>query len=120
MVQLLKIGKKIMKGFPKQSSVYWFDPEPVRGSEMRKVRPCIVVSPNEMNEHLRTVVIVPLTSAVQTWPFRLTLSILNQKSSAACDQIRSIDKSRLKAHIGDLKPSEADKLFTVLQAIFSE
>ena len=119
-------GSKICHGmarvptFPKQCSVYWFDPDPGKGSEMRKVRPCIVVSPDEMNEHLRTVMVVPLTSTVQPWPFRLTLRILGKKSSAACDQLRAIDKSRLKAPIGSLKPADRDKLFSLLQSILSE
>ena len=109
-----------MQNFPKQGSVHWFDPEPVKGSEIRKIRPCIVVSPNEMNENLRTVIVVPLTSAVQPWPFRLTISLLGQESSAACDQLRTIDKSRLKACIGNLKPKDSEELFGVLQLIFSE
>lgn len=109
-----------MQDFPKQFSIYWFDPEPVKGSEIRKVRPCIVVSPDEMNESLRTVIVVPLTSTIQAWPFRLTISILGQKSSAACDQIRAIDKHRLKAHIGNLKSADRDKLFSLLQVMFSE
>ena len=109
-----------MQNFPKQSSISWFDPEPIKGSEIRKIRPCIVVSPDEMNEYLQTVIVVPLTSTIQAWPFRLTLSILGQKSSAACDQIRVIDKSRLKAHIGTLKPADKDRLFSLLQSILSE
>lgn len=109
-----------MQNFPRQSAIYWFDPEPVKGSEIRKVRPCIVVSPDEMNEHLKTVVIVPLTSTIQAWPFRLTLNILDRKSSVACDQVRAIDKTRLRANIGNLKPADKDKLFSVLQSIFSE
>ena len=108
-----------MTTFPKQSTVYWFDPEPVKGAEMCQTRPCIVVSPNEMNENLRTVIIVPLTSSIQSWPFRLTVKILGQKSSAACDQLRAIDKSRLKARIGTLKPTDSERLFSLLQVILS-
>ena len=106
--------------FPKQSSVYWFGPEPAKGSELRKVRPCIVVSPDEMNENLRTVVIVPLTSTIKPWPFRTTVTTLGQKSSAACDQLRAVDKSRLRAYIGDLKTADREKLYSLLQSIFSE
>ena len=120
MAQHLKSGRRIMQNFPRQCSIYWFDPEPVKGSEIRKVRPCIVVSPDEMNEHLKTVIIVPMTSTIQAWPFRLTLSIFGQKSSAACDQVRAIDKTRLKAYVGNLKTADKDKLFSVLQSIFSE
>ncbi|MGH7866484.1 MAG: type II toxin-antitoxin system PemK/MazF family toxin [Candidatus Dormibacteraceae bacterium] len=109
-----------MARFPKQSSVYWFDPEPTKGSELRKVRPCIIVSPNEMNESLRTVLVVPLTSTMQPWPFRTAVTILGRKSSAACDQLRVVDTSRLRARIGDLKPVDRDKLYSLLQSIFLE
>lgn len=109
-----------MVKFPEQSSIYWFDPEPVKGSELRKIRPCIVVSPNEMNQRLSTVLVVPLTSAVRPWPFRVSMTILGQKSSAACDQIRVIDKSRLKAKIGSLKKSDSALLFGMVQSILSE
>ena len=106
--------------FPKQGSVYWFNPEPAKGSEIRKVRPCIVVSPDEMNKNLRTVLIVPLTSTIQPWPFRLTVHVLGQKSSVACDQLRAVDKLRLKAYVGSLKVTDREKLFELLQTIFSE
>ncbi len=109
-----------MQNFPKRGSVYWFDPEPVKGSEIRKIRPCVVVSPDEMNKHLKAVVVVPLTSTIQQWPFRLTINLLGQKSSAACDQLRAVDVARLKARIGVLKKADSEKLFGLLQAIFSE
>lgn len=119
-VRLLRIGKNKMQDFPKQCSIYWFDPKPVTGSEIDKIRPCVVISPDEMNEHLRTVIIAPLTSTIQSWPFRVTVGILGKKSSIACDQIRAVDKSRLKACIGKLKSTDRDKLFSLLQLIFSE
>ena len=109
-----------MVKFPEQSSIYWFNPEPVKGSELRKIRPCIVVSPSEMNKRLSTVLVVPLTSTVRPWPFRVSMTILGQKSSAACDQIRVIDKLRLKAQIGSLKKSDSALLFGMLQSILSE
>ncbi len=106
--------------FPKQSSIYWFDPEPVAGAEFKKVRPCIVVSPNDMNEDLRTVLVVPLTTTIRAWPFRLTIQVLGQMSSAACDQLRVIDKKRLRAYIGDLKPADRQNIYNLLQSILSE
>lgn len=109
-----------MLSFPKQGSIYWFDPEPVKGSEIRKIRPCVVVSPDEMNESLRTVVVVPLTSTIQPWPFRLTVNVLGQKSSVACDQLRAVDKVRLKARVGSLGVADRESLFTLLQSILSE
>lgn len=109
-----------MLSFPKQGSIYWLDPEPVKGSEIRKIRPCIVVSPDEMNENLRTVIIAPLTSTIQPWPFRLTVNILGQKSSVACDQLRAVDIVRLKAQIGSLGATDREALFTLLQSILSD
>lgn len=106
--------------FPEQSSIYWFDPEPVQGSELRKIRPCIVVSPNEMNKKLSTILVVPLTSTIRPWPFRITITVFRKKSSAACDQLRVIDKARLKAQIGNLKKSDREQLFGMLQSILSE
>ncbi len=109
-----------MTNFPKQTSIYWFDPESVRGSELRKIRPCVVVSPDAMNKKLQTLLVVPLTSSIKPWPFRVNITLLGQKSSAACDQLRVIDRSRLKAHIGTLKRSDSEKLFGMLQSILSE
>ena len=108
-----------MQKFPRQSAIYWFDPEPAKGAAIRKVRPCIVVSPDEMNESLKTVIIVPLTSTIQPWPFRLTIMLLKQKSSVACDQLRAIDKTRLKAHVGDLRKADKEKLFSLLLIMLS-
>lgn len=109
-----------MAKYPEQSSIYWFDPEPAKGSEIRKVRPCVIMSPNEMNKKLQTVLVVPLTSSIKPWPFRVSVVVLGQKSSIACDQLRVIDKSRLKSHIGDLNKSDKEQLFSLLQTIFSE
>ncbi len=103
----------------KRFSVYWFDPEPTVGVELRKVRPCIVVSPEEMNEIVRTVIIVPLTSTSKSWPFRVTLKVMGHRSSAACDQLRAIDKSRLKEYIGDLSDKDGGAVLTMLQTIFA-
>ena len=109
-----------MPNFPIQGALYWFDPDPVKGSELRKIRPCVVISPDEMNEHLKTVIVAPLTSTVQSWPFRLTVTILGKKSSIACDQLRAVDKSRLKAKITTLSVVDKEALFSLLQVIFSE
>lgn len=109
-----------MQLFPRQYSIYWFDPDPTKGSEMRKIRPCVIVSPDEMNETLRTVIIAPLTPTIQAWPFRLIVTILGQKSSVACDQLRAVDKSRLKARIGNLKSTDKDRLLNLLQLLFSQ
>ena len=108
-----------MTDFPKKGSIYWFNPEPSKGAELRKIRPCVIVSPDEMNSNIKTVIIVPLTSTVRAWDFRLKATVAGHASSLACDQIRSINKSRLKRQIGNLKPSDLEKLFGLLQSMFS-
>jgi mRNA interferase MazF len=101
-------------------SVYWFDPDPVRGSELSKTRPGVVVTPDEMNSLLRTVLIVPLTSTVVAWPFRFNLTIMGQTTSAACDQLRAVDKSRIRGHIQDLSSKERERLLGVLRTMLAE
>ncbi len=108
-----------MNNYPKQGDIYWFDPDPSKGSEIRKIRPCVVVSPNEMNQNIRTIIIAPLTSTIQPWPFRMTVKVMGQKSSIACDQIRSVDRARLKARIGKLKTADKERIFELIHSIFS-
>jgi mRNA interferase MazF len=102
----------------KRFSVHWYDPDPGRGSELQKVRPGVIISPNEMNDFLRTVLIVPLTTTVTKWPFRVPIEIMGHRSNAACDQLRAIDKSRLKDRIGDLSSKHQKSLTDVLRTIF--
>jgi mRNA interferase MazF len=104
----------------KRFSVHWFDPDPVKGSELQKVRPGIVISPDEMNDLLRTVLIIPLTTTATRWPFRVPVEIMGQKSNAACDQLRAIDKSRLRDHITELSAPQQANVLSVLRAIIAE
>jgi len=117
MGQRTSSGKnKVQKN--KRFSIHWFDPEPTVGAEMRKPRPCIIVSPEEINRVTRTVLVVPLTSKIKSWPFRLGIKVMGNKSSAACDQLRVVDKSRLREYIEDLSPAESDNILGLLQTIF--
>ena len=88
-------------------AVFWFDPEPTIGAELRKIRPCIVVSPEIMNNAVRTVLVTPLTSSIKSWPFRTTVTVNGQKSSAACDQIRSIDNGSAQSAPSQRRPHAA-------------
>jgi mRNA interferase MazF len=104
----------------KRFSVYWFDPEPTLGSEIRKIRPAVVISPDEMNDKLRTVLVAPLTSTTKPWPFRVSARILGKRSSIACDQLKAADKSRLREHISELSSDDAESVLRVLRQIFSQ
>ena len=103
-----------------QFEIYWVNLDPTLGSEIQKTRPCIVVSPSEMNTALKTVMVMPLTSTIIDWPFRTLINIAGKNSSAACDQLRTISKERLVNKIGSITHAEKNKVIEILQAIFSE
>jgi mRNA interferase MazF len=76
-------------------SVVLVDLDPTRGSELKKQRPCVVVSPTDINARLRTVVIAPVTSTIKKYPTRIPIALDNVRGSIALDQIRTIDKTRI-------------------------
>ena len=104
----------------RQFDVYWVDLNPTVGAEMQKIRPCVVVSPRELNDHLDTVIIVPVTSAIHGYPYRVGCRILNRDGEIATDQIRTIDKRRLKSRVATLASSEIAMLQDVLHQMFCE
>ncbi len=83
----------------RQYQIYWTKLDPTIGSEIKKVRPCLVISPNEMNRYLSTVLIAPLTTKSRQYPTRVKTFILDRSSWIILDQLRSIDKVRLYAFI---------------------
>lgn len=105
----------------KRGDIYWFDPSPVIGSEVDKIRPCVIVSPDELNGHLNTVIVAPLTTTVRSWPFRLTVTVMGKRSQIACDQLRAVDAQRLQPNVADrLKPKDRGRLLELLGALFAE
>ena len=98
-----------------QYEVHWVSLDTTQGSEMAKNRPCIVVSPNEMNEFLRTIVIVPVTSTIKSYPWRIKCIISAREGSMATDQIKVVDKARIGSKIGKLSKGEITALKEVLQ-----
>ena len=101
-----------------QFSVYWVELDPTRGGEMNKTRPCVVVSPEELNAHLSTVIIAPVTSTIREYPYRVHCFITERDGEIATDQLRAIDKSRLKEKIGMLDESEISDLRSVFNQMF--
>lgn len=102
----------------KQFDTYWVDLNPTIGAEMQKVRPCVVVSPKELNQYLDTVIIIPITSAIHNYPYRVACQVEGRSGEIAADQIRTIDKRRLWRRIGSLSSLEASVLQSVLQQMF--
>ncbi|GHT77075.1 mRNA interferase [Bacteroidia bacterium] len=101
-----------------QYEVFWVNLDPTQGSEMAKIRPCVVVSPNEMNDYLKTVIIAPLTSTLKPLPSRIKVFFDRQDEMVALDHIRSISKSRIINPIGKLQASEIQKIKDVIQEMF--
>lgn len=98
--------------------IWWTDLDPVRGSEYAKTRPCVVVSPDELNESLKTVVIMPMTTVSRAWPFRLSISLEGKVGQICVDQIRVIDKCRLKSKAGVLTADEASVLRLLIKEMY--
>lgn len=101
-----------------QYDVFWVSLDPTTGSEIAKTRPCIIISPNELNEHLRTVIIVPLTSTIKNYPFRVNCVVGSKQGSIALDQIRVVDKARIRSSMGYLKQAEIESVKSVLMEMF--
>ncbi|HAC14541.1 MAG TPA: transcriptional regulator [Bacteroidetes bacterium] len=98
--------------------VYLVQLDPALGSEIRKSRPCVVVSPNEMNTQLRTVIIAPLTSTLKSWPTRVKVEFQGKHGEVALDQIRTVDSGRLIKHLGAMSTKEAEQIRGVLVEMF--
>ena len=92
--------------------------DPTIGSEIRKTRPCVIISPDEMNKYLRTVVIAPLTTNLKKYPTRVSVKHNNTKGMLAIDQIRTIDKKRIIKLFENLSKSEIKKCKEIIKETF--
>ena len=101
-----------------QYEVFWVNLDPTQGNEMSKPRPCVVISPNEMNNYLKTVIIAPLTSTLKPLPSRIKVAFDGQNGMVALDHIRSITKSRIVNYMGKLKIAEIQEIKEVIQKMF--
>jgi mRNA interferase MazF len=104
----------------KRFEVYYTNLEPTVGSEIRKVRPCIIISSDELNLKFRTVLIAPLTKTFKLYPTRVKTHFQDIEGYAALDQIRCIDKSRLKKKIGLINPAAQSLVLQTLQEMFEK
>ena len=92
---------------------------PTRGSEIRTTRPCVVVSPDELNAHLRTFIVAPLTTGGHPYPFRVRCRFENKNGHVVADQLRAVDRDRLVKRLGMLPEAALNELLRVLQAMFA-
>jgi mRNA interferase MazF len=92
---------------------------PTRGSEIRKTRPCVIVSPDELNSHLRTFIVAPLTTGGHPYPFRVRCTFDGKDGHVVADQLRAVDMERLVKQLGSLSEATLNELLGVLQAMFA-
>ncbi|WP_419421463.1 type II toxin-antitoxin system PemK/MazF family toxin (plasmid) [Legionella sp. D16C41] len=101
-----------------RGDIYWVDLNPTQGSEINKLRPCVLVGATPINQARHTVVVVPLsTSAKARPPITISVSCLNKQVTAVCDQIRTVDKSRIKNQAGALSEKDMNSLDDGLRQI---
>ncbi|HKJ41587.1 MAG TPA: type II toxin-antitoxin system PemK/MazF family toxin [Sunxiuqinia sp.] len=102
----------------KQYQIILVNLDPTIGSETKKTRPCVVISPNEMNKYLRTVVIAPMTTSSKKYPTRVKVKHDNKIGWIVLDQIRTIDRQRIIKVFGELQDSEIQELKSVLKETY--
>ena len=94
--------------------------DPTKGSEIKKTRPCLIVSPDEMNRNIRTVMIAPMTTSIKNYPTRVNLTFQNKSGQIVLDQIRTVDQQRLIKKLGRISSSTQKKVLLTLQELFAE
>jgi mRNA interferase MazF len=102
----------------RRGDVFLVNLDPTRGGEIQKTRPCVVVSPDELNAHLRTFIVAPLTTGTYSYPFRVPCRFKGRAGYIVLDQIRTIDRERLVRRLGKLSPSALEQALTILQEMF--
>jgi mRNA interferase MazF len=104
----------------KRGEIWLVNLDPTVGSKIRKSRPCVVVSPAELNDHLRTVIVVPMTSKDFGAPFRIAVTHGGTKGLILLDQMRTVDKRRLAKRLGAVSKKTLASALSTLQEIFAE
>ncbi|QQR98633.1 MAG: type II toxin-antitoxin system PemK/MazF family toxin [Sphingobacteriales bacterium] len=104
----------------KQYELVLVNLDPTIGSEMKKTRPCVVISPNEMNKYLQTIVVAPLTSSSKPYPTRVEIKQTKTKGWVVLDQIRTVDRTRVIKKLGNLTTTEIEAVKTVITETYVE
>jgi mRNA interferase MazF len=103
----------------RRGEVWLVQLNPTRGREIRKTRPCVVVSPDELNAHIGTFIVAPLTTGSHPYPFRIPLRFGGKDGHIVLDQLRTVDRERLVQRLGALTASTLGKALTVLSQMFA-
>ena len=103
----------------RRGDIWWVRLDPTQGSEIRKTRPCLVVSPDELNDHLRMAIVAPMTTGGQAYPWRIACRFQNRSAYVALDQIRTIDNDHFVKRLGRLAPTTVAEVLQTLQELFA-
>ena len=104
----------------KRFDVYLVSLDPTVGHEIKKSRPCLIISPDELNRYISTVIIAPMTTKGRPYPTRIPCIFQDKKGQIIMDQIRTVDKSRLVKRLGKIDIETQKEVFAVLASLFSE
>jgi len=99
--------------------VYLVRLDPTEGREIRKTRPCVIISPDEMNRHIGTVIVAPMTTKGRPYPTRVTLRFQKRSGQIVLDQLRTVDRSRLVKRVGRIDEATARKVLGLLGEMFA-
>ncbi|MBM4307522.1 MAG: type II toxin-antitoxin system PemK/MazF family toxin [Deltaproteobacteria bacterium] len=103
----------------RRGDIFLVSLDPARGGEIQKTRPCVIVSPDELNAHLRTFIIAPLTTGGYPYPFRVPCRFEGRAGYIVVDQIRTIDRERLVRRLGNLTSITLERVLAILQEMFT-
>ena len=104
----------------KRSEVFLVTLDPARGAEIKKTRPCVIISPDEMNRNIATVLIAPMTKRTRGYPSRVACLFQGQRGEIVLDQIRTVDKARLVKHLGRIDEVTQAAVLEVLARLFAK
>ena len=103
----------------KTGEIWLVQLDPTVGSEIQKTRHCVIISPNEMNAHLRTVIVAPMTPGARPAGFRIPVGFQGKQGLIVLDQVRTLDRARLMKRLGSLRPATLKATLQTLQAMFA-
>ncbi len=106
-------------GDVRRGDVFLISLDPTRGDEIQKTRPCVIVSPDELNANLRTFIVAPLTTGGHPYPFRVASKFQGRSGHIVLDQIRTVDRERLVRRLGKLSSSTLARILAILQEMFT-
>ena len=103
----------------KRFDVYLVNLDPTIGSEIRKARPCLIISPDEMNRYIATVIVAPMTTKGRDYPTRVQCSFKDKEGQVVLDQLRTVDKTRLIQKLGKIDQQTQEEVLSILAEMFA-